>query len=98
MCQVAKWFCVCAIINQHPLLMMDFENMNEKLQSAIEVLVSQLEDQLREAAETKKMINSLRKRMGEEPMFADVEAEQVHSATIRADQFYGKPLATAAQQ
>lgn len=72
--------------------------MKEKLGSAVEALTQQLEEQIREVAETKKMINSLRKRMGEAPLYADIESESVVSGVIRPDQFYGKPLATAAQQ
>lgn len=72
--------------------------MKDELNSAIEVLLTQLQEQLQEIAETKKMINSLKRRIGEEPMFPDVAVEQVGSVGIRADQYYGKPLATAAQE
>jgi|SRR5208282_645077 hypothetical protein len=68
--------------------------MSEKLEAAITELQEHLEQQLQEAADTKKMINGLRKRMGLDPLFADVSVEQV--GAIRADQFYGKPLAAAA--
>src|ERR1700688_1526188 len=69
---------------------------DEKLTGAIEVLQSQLEQQLQEASETKKMINSLRRRMGLDPLYADVSVE--HVGAIRPDQYYGKPLATAATE
>jgi len=72
--------------------------MNDKLSGAIEVLVEQLGQQMQQVAETKKMINALRQRMGEEPLFADVAVEQVGAGPARADQYYGKPLATAAQE
>jgi hypothetical protein len=71
--------------------------VNDKLSAAIEVLVDQLEQQLLEVSETKKMINALLQRMGQEPMFADT-AEQAAGGPVRADQYYGKPLATAAQE
>ena len=70
--------------------------MSEKLNAAIEELQSQLELQLQEVAETKKVINNLRKRMGLAPLYEDVTIEQ--TANIRPDQFYGKPFATAAQE
>src|SRR5260370_41539179 len=72
--------------------------MSEKLRSAVEELLRQLEEQQQEVAETKKVINSLCKRLGDEPMFADVASEQDNSGPIRADQYYGKALATAAQE
>src|SRR5690242_12293287 len=70
--------------------------MSDKLTGAIEELQAHLELQLQEAADTKKMINALRKRMGLDPLYQDVAVEQV--GTIRPDQYYGKPLATAAQE
>jgi|SRR5579862_7516284 len=72
--------------------------MNEKLSGAIEVLLEELNQQMAQIAETKKMINSLRQRMGEDPMFADVTAEQAAGGAVRPDQYYGKALATAAQE
>ena len=72
--------------------------MDPKLSGAIEVLVEQLQQQVREIAETKKTINALRKRGGEEPMFLDVEVEKIQAGSIRSDQFYGKPLSTAIQE
>ncbi len=68
--------------------------MSEKLEAAISELKEHLDQQLQEAADTKKMINALRKRMGLDPLYADVAVEQV--GAIRPDQFYGKPLAAAA--
>lgn len=68
--------------------------MSDRLGAAIEVLEEQLAQQLSEVAETKKMINALRKRMGMEPMYTDVSVEAAGS--IRPDLYYGKPLAWAA--
>src|SRR6266852_2675497 len=72
--------------------------MNDKLGSAVEVLLEQLEVQLQEVAETKKMVNALHRRMGKEPMFADVATEQVGVGPIRPDQYFGRPLSTVAQE
>jgi hypothetical protein len=69
---------------------------NDRLSIAIEELEAQLQSQLEELAETKKVINSLLKRMGQPPRFTDVAVEQV--GTMRRDQFYGKPLATCLQE
>jgi hypothetical protein len=72
--------------------------MNDKLNGAIEVLLEQLADQVKQVAETKKMINLLRQRMNEEPLFTDVSVEDTGAGPVRADQYYGKALATAAQE
>jgi hypothetical protein len=69
--------------------------MADKLSAAVEELESQLAEQLQEVAGTKKLINSLLKRMGQEPRYTDVSEE--HRGAMRADEYYGKPLATAAQ-
>jgi hypothetical protein len=70
--------------------------MNEKLNDAIDELVVQLGLQLQEVAETKRVINNLRKRVGLPPLYEDVDVEQ--GANLRPDQFYGKHFATAAQE
>jgi len=75
--------------------------MKAELSPAVEALREQLREQLSEVAETKKMINALLKRMGEEPEFVDIDGGQVQSArpsSARADRYYGKPFATAAQE
>ncbi|MFZ0912546.1 MAG: hypothetical protein WBQ76_05375 [Candidatus Korobacteraceae bacterium] len=64
--------------------------------AAIEELQAHLDQQLQDVAETKKMINALRKRNGEESLYADVAVESV--GAMRPDQYYGKPLATAAAE
>ena len=71
--------------------------MSDKLNSAVEALEEELQMQLTGVAETKRMINGLLRRMGKEPAYAE-EMEAVQSATIRADQFYGKQFATAARE
>src|SRR5882724_708137 len=73
--------------------------MKLELSPAVEALRNQLREQLEEVTETKKMINSLLKRMGEEPEFTDVESGQLPlRGALRPDQYYGKPFATAAQE
>ncbi len=69
--------------------------MTERLSGAVEELELQLQEQLLEVANTKKLINSLLKRMNEQPRYADVATEGVGS--MRADEYYGKPVTTAAQ-
>ena len=79
--------------------------MKAELSPAVEALRDQLREQLAEADETKKMINSLLKRMGEEPEFTEFSGSDLGqretsrpSVGGRADQYYGKPFATAAQE
>jgi len=68
---------------------------DDRLQGAIDVLLEQLASQQREVGDTKRMINNLCRRMGQEPMFSDTEEEALGSPTIKADQYYGQPLSTA---
>ena len=73
--------------------------MSEYLQKAIEELEKKLQGQLDEVAETKKAINLLCRQMGEPPKFADVLPEKVSgSLSVRTDQFFRKPLATAVRE
>lgn len=69
--------------------------MENELSPAVEVLQRKLDEQLQAVAETKRLINLLLKSMGKPPMYEEVSES---SGIIRADQFYGKPLATAAQE
>jgi hypothetical protein len=72
--------------------------MHDRLSPAIEALQEQLQKQLDEAAETKKAINALCRAMGKEPMYRDVTPELATGATLRRDRYYGRPLATVAQE
>lgn len=72
--------------------------MHDKLTPAVEALLDQLKVQQEEIADTKRMINSLCKRMGQEPMFADIVTEQSGAGPLRPDQYYGRPLSTVAQE
>jgi len=71
-----------------------------KLEGAIEALQEELQIQMHQVAETKKVINSLLRRLGKEPQFPDEVAEQVGpiSFRIRSDQFYGRALATSVEE
>lgn len=71
--------------------------MADELSGAVQQLQSKLDDQLRAATDTKKAINLLLKMMGQPPRFTDTD-EDAGSSIVRADQFYGKPLATAVQE
>lgn len=73
--------------------------MKEEFRPAIAALQSDLKDIERKAAETKRAINRLCELAGMEAMYAVVDAESRPSiATLRADQFYGKVLNTAARE
>jgi len=67
---------------------------HEKIGGAIEVLQEQLQSLVRDVAERKRMINSLRASIGEPPLYSDVVVEQLGDAVGRADEFYGQPLST----
>lgn len=71
--------------------------MNGHVNKTIGDLLSLLEEYESKAVETKKMINSLREMIGENPMFHDVGI-QSSKKSLRADVYYGKPLATAARE
>lgn len=71
--------------------------MDQKLSAAIEVLMEQLEEEITAVNETKKMINALRKRNGEKPLFNDVDLPRSQNIS-RPDIFYGKPFSTAARE
>ena len=71
--------------------------MNEKLASAVEALQEELQAKTQEIVETKKMINGLRRRMGQEPLYTDVELAEVGGGTVKPDAYYGVPLSTAAR-
>jgi len=70
---------------------------DERLRGAVEVLMEDLQAQLRKVAETKRMINSLSSRLGDEAPFPLDEDEGASIAAGRPDAYYGKPFATAAQ-
>ena len=69
--------------------------MAEQIKGAIEVLLTELKEQEQQVVETKKLINSLCKRSGLPPMYADSDLNVSSGVplSIRSDQFYGQPLA-----
>src|ERR1039457_255959 len=70
--------------------------MTDELAPAIDMLSRKLAEQQKAVTETKRAINMLLKMTGQAPAYSDDEDES--SGIIRADQFYGKGLATAAQE
>ena len=73
--------------------------MKAELSPAVESLRNQLREQEVEVIETKKMINALLRRMGDDTEFPDVEVGQLPLRSAgRPDLYYGKPFATAAQE
>ena len=70
--------------------------MADELAPAVAALQRKLDEQLQAVADTKRTINMLLKMDGQEPLYADTEKET--SGAVRADQFYGKGLATAAAE
>ncbi|HXA75557.1 MAG TPA: hypothetical protein VNV41_00340 [Candidatus Acidoferrales bacterium] len=70
--------------------------MPDELDPAVAVLRRKLEEQLQGVADTKRTINMLMKMSGKEPLYLDAESE--NSGAVRADQFYGKGLATSAAE
>jgi hypothetical protein len=69
--------------------------MSDKLSGAVEELEVQLQEQLQEAVTTKKLINSLLKRMGQPERYTDTG--EVSGGPVRGDMYYGKAFATAVQ-
>ena len=72
--------------------------MSIKLEEAVQELLSNLQNQMNQVAETKRAINVLNRTMGKGDMFPDESPERVGAMKLRADQFYGRPLATAVQE
>ncbi len=70
--------------------------MPDELDPAVAVLRRKLEEQLQGVTDTKRTINMLMKMSGKEPLFPEGESE--NSGVVRADQFYGKGLATSAAE
>src|SRR6185437_8994512 len=65
-----------------------------ELGPAVAALQRKLDEQLQGVSDTKRTINMLLKMSGQEPLYPEKDNE--HSGAIRADQFYGKGLATSA--
>jgi hypothetical protein len=69
--------------------------MDDALSPAVDELERKLQDQLAEANNTKKLINSLLKVMGKPERYTDTGI--VSGGPVRGDMYYGKAVATAAQ-
>lgn len=69
--------------------------MANPLSAAVDALEDQLREQLEEVASTKKLINSLLKKMNEPTRYQDVTVGS--SGGMRADEYYGKTVTGAAQ-
>jgi len=73
--------------------------MTNNIDAAITDLTAKLQNQMNEVSETKRAINVLLRMVGKEPLFPDESPEQANLAiAIAADQYYGRPLATCAQE
>lgn len=72
--------------------------MSEAINAAIEELRKHLQDQLQEVVETKKTINALCRRNGQEPVFTDLEVPAGSVGALRSDQFYGRSPTVAARE
>jgi hypothetical protein len=74
--------------------------MGENMKGAIDDLVSELNKQLQEVVETKRVINTLCRRLGQPAMFEDEETEvqAASGRTVKRDQFFGRPLVTVVRE
>ena len=70
--------------------------MADELGPAVTALQRKLTEQLQSVADTKRTINMLLKMSGEKPLYS--EADNESNGVVRADQFYGKGLATSAAE
>jgi hypothetical protein len=70
--------------------------MADELGPAVTTLQVKLDELLRQVADTKRTINMLLKMSGQQPLYAETDNET--SGAVRADQFYGKGLATSAAE
>ncbi|HSZ60620.1 MAG TPA: hypothetical protein VK828_02410 [Terriglobales bacterium] len=70
--------------------------MADELGPAVTALQRKLDEQLQAVADTKRTINMLMKMSGKEALYPEDSGER--SGAVRADQFYGRGLATAAAE
>jgi len=69
--------------------------MPDELSPAVTALQRKLDEQLQAVADTKRTINMLLKMSGQAPFYPE---DNESSGVLRADQFYGKGLATSAAE
>src|SRR5437879_3744588 len=73
--------------------------MEVTTQKTIEKVKTQIDALEEELVKKKEMVNSLYEMEGEAPVFKDVARNSSTSAiTFRADQFYGRPVATSVKE
>lgn len=75
--------------------------MDNELQGAIEVLTKRAEQKAQELLEIKRLVNSLCREAGQEPLYSDGDlgaGSASGTGSIRNDQFYGKSPITAARE
>jgi hypothetical protein len=74
--------------------------MSEHVKQTIADLQDELRQQEQSVIETKRLINTLCKRAGMDPIYGDAELaiSSGPSLSIRGDQFYGQPLATCIRE
>lgn len=71
----------------------------EPLQLAIDQVLVRLRQQEAEVIETKKMVNGLRKMLGQPAMFTDLDVQpDSGNGNYRRDQFYGQALAKVVRE
>jgi len=70
--------------------------MSDELGPAVAALQKKLDEQLQAITDTKRTINMLLKMSGQQSLYPENDSER--AGAIRADQFYGKGLATAAAE
>ena len=70
--------------------------MADELGPAVTALQRKLDEQMQSVTDTKRTINMLLKMSGQPALYTDVDSER--NGTVRADQFYGKGLATSAAE
>lgn len=70
--------------------------MGDELGPAVTALQRKLDEQLQAVGDTKRTINMLLKMSGQEALYPDADSER--GGSVRADQFYGKGLATSAAE
>jgi len=70
--------------------------MADELGPAVAALQRKLDEQIQAVTDTKRTINMLLKMSGQSPIFPDSDEDR--SGAVRADQFYGRGLATSAAE
>lgn len=72
--------------------------MSDPLRSSIDKLELKLADQEAAIRKTKNAINVLYEELGEDPPYMDLAEKVARPSSLRQDQFFGKPFATAVKE